>query len=84
MAKRKALIQIGQVFEYLEVLEEVGKDKYRNYLYRCRCNNCGNEKIVKGSSLISQNTRSCGCLMRTRAYIKTGVQNGSILNTQIN
>lgn len=35
--------------------------KYESPYYKCICD-CGNEVIKRGGSLISGNTRSCGCL----------------------
>lgn len=70
MSKRKLNISTGQVFSHLTVISMEGKDKYGNYTYRCLCNNCGKEKVIKGTSLVSGNNRSCGCLMRTSSYVK--------------
>ena len=53
----------GQRFERWLVISEAGADKFRNILWLCRCN-CGNERIVAGSSLRSGHTKSCGCLAR--------------------
>lgn len=70
MSKRKISIQLGQVFGFLEVISDEGKDKFSNYLWKCLCRNCGKTKNIRTSHLISGNSRSCGCLMRSRAYIK--------------
>jgi hypothetical protein len=48
-------------FGKLEVVGHEGPDKQHGNLWRCRCD-CGNEKIVSGSVLLSGDTRSCGCL----------------------
>lgn len=45
----------GQIFGHLTVKEYVGNRKYR-----CMCD-CGKETIVVQSSLVTKNTRSCGC-----------------------
>lgn len=55
----------GQQFNRLLVLEEVGRDRENNVLWKCRCN-CGNETIVPASRLRNGHTGSCGCLKRQR------------------
>lgn len=50
----------GQKFGRLTALESVGKDKFGQYLWRCECE-CGKNCIVRGGSLTSGNTKSCGC-----------------------
>ena len=44
----------------LVTLEAVGKDKNRHIMWECICD-CGNKKVVAGTSLISGYTTSCGC-----------------------
>src|ERR1700678_1956729 len=56
----------GQRFGRLLVLEAAGLDKYKNALWKCRCE-CGTVKIIKGSSLRSGASKSCGCLQKERA-----------------
>jgi len=52
----------GQRFGKLLVKECVGRhEKSRAKLWRCLCD-CGSETIVESSSLVTGNTRSCGCL----------------------
>ena len=58
----KKIDMINRRFGKLVVLEEVGKE-YNGYIYKCKCD-CGNEKIILGSSLRNGNTRSCGCIRR--------------------
>ena len=55
----------GQPFGKLTVLRENGRDKHNKVLWLCRCE-CGNEVIVRGSSLQSEHTTSCGCYQRER------------------
>ena len=50
---------IGQRFERLTVLSFVCAGKSAKYKVKC---DCGKEKIVCRSSLLSRNTKSCGCL----------------------
>jgi len=49
-----------QVFFRLTVVNQAGKNKAGQYLWKCRCS-CGNQLIVPGTSLIEENTKSCGC-----------------------
>lgn len=51
----------GQRFGRLTVIEEAGRNKNQNVIWSCRCD-CGNITTALTSSLISGNTRSCGCL----------------------
>jgi hypothetical protein len=59
---KKPKILIGNRFFRLTVMERVGKDRYDNVLWRCKCD-CGNETIVKSTSLtmLARPIRSCGC-----------------------
>lgn len=50
-------------FGRLTVSNYAGKDKNRAALWECRCD-CGNTKVIKGASLRSGSTQSCGCLNR--------------------
>lgn len=57
---------IGYRFSRLIVVEYAGRTKTnRMCLWRCKCD-CGNEIIVRTSSLRDGSTRSCGCLQRER------------------
>ncbi len=51
----------GKVFGRWAVLYCAGRDKGGRALWHCRCS-CGKEKNVASYSLISGNSRSCGCL----------------------
>ncbi len=48
----------GKKFGRLTVLKYAGSSKWE-----CKCE-CGNTKIIRGDSLRSGNTKSCGCLYR--------------------
>jgi hypothetical protein len=52
---------IGQRFGKLVVLEQVEQQDKNGTYWKCQCD-CGNIKIIKGHSLTSGNTLSCGCL----------------------
>jgi ribosomal protein S27E len=50
----------GLKFNKLTVKKHVGKNKNGHSLWKCLCD-CGNEKIVFGHHLRSENIKSCGC-----------------------
>lgn len=52
----------GQKFNRLTAIKRVGKDKNR-VVWECICD-CGNKCNVTSTSLISGNTKSCGCLTK--------------------
>lgn len=52
---------VGQVFNSLTVLADSGKREFRKTVWSCQCI-CGNLLEVRGTSLTSGNTKSCGCL----------------------
>jgi hypothetical protein len=51
----------GQRFGSGTVLEEVGRDKRKNVLWKCKCD-CGKEYITTGTMLKVGDKKSCGCL----------------------
>jgi len=55
----------GQRFGRLLVLYDTGEREHRNVVWHCRCD-CGNEVDIRGCSLTSGNTTSCGCYNRER------------------
>lgn len=44
-------------------IKPMGKNKWGNYLWLCRCE-CGNEHVVASAKLIQGKSRSCGCLSK--------------------
>lgn len=54
---------IGERFGKLTVLEFVGKDKFRQSLFKCQCD-CGNFVVVNSNKLKSNHTTSCGCYQK--------------------
>lgn len=52
----------GQVFGRLEVISRAKNDKWGNAQWLCKCS-CGKEKIVRGRTLMTGMTKSCGCLL---------------------
>jgi len=64
----------GEKFGRLTVVKYTGRVSYKNYalaLWLCKCD-CGNEVIVRGSSLRNGNTKSCGCLDEERRSERKG------------
>lgn len=53
----------GESFERLTARKHFGFDKYGCALWECLCA-CGSIAIVRSTSLLSGNTKSCGCLQR--------------------
>lgn len=51
----------GQKFGKLTVDKYKGKNKHNQSIWLCKCQ-CGNNKIIVGTSLRNGSTRSCGCL----------------------
>jgi len=49
-------------------MDDVGKDAHGAVMWRCRCG-CGRETIVRGASLVSGATRSCGCGVQKAAVV---------------
>ena len=83
MARKYKRLLPGQVFGRLTVLEETPAPTeytaYKGLWYRCRCQ-CGNEAVVRRSSLVNGSTRSCGCLRRenSRGLAKDRRARGSL------
>lgn len=53
--------EIGNIYGYLKVIEEAGRDKDGRVLWKCQCI-CGNTKITLGKSLRAGLVKSCGCM----------------------
>lgn len=53
---------LGQLFDRLTVVRYVGNDKFQKCIWECKCK-CGNSSNVRGSDLIQQKVKSCGCLL---------------------
>jgi len=51
----------GKVFGKLKVLHFVKNNVYGTAQWMCQCS-CGKKKIIQSSSLLNNNTNSCGCL----------------------
>lgn len=66
----------GSKFTRLQVIEKVGKHSGGNYIYLCECD-CGNTVEVRGGSLTSGNTKSCGCYSADNARERLTVHGNS-------
>ena len=55
----------GKRFGRLLVLEEAGRDKFNNVLWKCLCD-CGTMKVINSNNLRRGDTKSCGCLNREK------------------
>lgn len=74
------LLYPGEKFNRLTVVEFHHLDKRWRKHYRCICD-CGIEKIVQGSLLVTGNTKSCGCYGReTRKLRNLLPNNGGVIN----
>ena len=60
----------GEKFGMLTAIERLPnyQGKGRTY-YKCVCD-CGNKKIVSGSSLVTGQTKTCGCIARNKGLFK--------------
>lgn len=66
MNKNKIALERGFKIGMLTVLGKDNSKKGKNSYYLCRCE-CGNEKSIMRSNLLSGNTVSCGCYRKERA-----------------
>jgi hypothetical protein len=60
MRKKKETILLNQKFNLLTIISFSHSDKRFRKWYNVRCD-CGNEKKIMGSAMVSNNTKSCGC-----------------------
>lgn len=56
----KAIQLVGRRFFRLKVIEFAGRNKSKNYTWKCLCD-CGKEVVVASSNLLTGNSKSCGC-----------------------
>lgn len=56
---------IGQTFGRLTVIDRAENDKHGHTRWLCQCE-CGNQKVIAGSSLKKGLTQSCGCLKKEK------------------
>ena len=65
-AKESAIDLTGQRFERLVAIRPTENRSGHNVKWLCHCD-CGNEVEVAENNLVSEITRSCGCLRKERA-----------------
>lgn len=71
---------INKKYNRLTVLKFSHYDKNHRKHYLCRCD-CGIEKTIQGSLLISGNTKSCGCLGKEiKKTLHKLPNNGGVIN----
>ena len=86
-------LESGRVFTRWTVVSKAEKGNHQHVPYLCRCE-CGVEKVVDGTSLVSGNSRSCGCLaidinrkrLRKRPYgvlYNTLVRNAKLTSREV-
>jgi len=72
----KFIDRTGQVFGRLTVVSYAGKNNLRKSTWDCSCE-CGNKVIVASGSLVTGNTTSCGCYLKSRITKHGGTGKGS-------
>ena len=72
----KPELKPGEIFNRLTILKFSHSDKRWRKWYLVRCE-CGKEKTVMGSAMISGNTKSCGCLAKETKQAKRISKNHS-------
>jgi 5-methylcytosine-specific restriction endonuclease McrA len=60
---RKFIDLIDKRFGRLVVISLSEKNKWGGYRWLCQCD-CGNQKEINSRALVTNNTRSCGCLLK--------------------
>jgi hypothetical protein len=53
----------NQKFGRLTVIKKIGINKWKNYLWLCKCD-CGIEKIIASHDILSGKTSSCRCFKK--------------------
>lgn len=61
----------GRRFGKLLVVKDTGRRKSRRPIWRCDCD-CGASVEILGKYLLSQDTKSCGCIAKGNAHNRTG------------
>lgn len=56
--------KVGQRFGKLSVILLVGKNKWGNLMFLCKCD-CGREKVIPSGNLTNNGTKSCGCIAQS-------------------
>lgn len=64
---------IGKTFNFLEVISIQKKDKM--VFWFCKCNLCGNTKLIPAHAVVYGNNKSCGCM---QSYGETVIEQALI------
>ena len=75
----KFIDRTGQVFNRLTVMERAGTTRSKKVSWLCLCS-CGSTTIVDVCSLVTNNTGSCGCYLKSR-ITKHGCSSKASYNT---
>jgi hypothetical protein len=75
-------MRVGAKYGKLTIIGYSHTDKRWRKHYFVKCD-CGTEKIIHGSSMISGNTRSCGCLRKVAQQHRRKPNNGGELTAII-
>lgn len=67
---RKSSVEVGNKYNELTVLEKLSSKRNR-VIWKCQCS-CGNFKEVSSLGLVSNNTKSCGCLIHGPSWAYKG------------
>ena len=63
-------IKVGDKFNKLTAIKfiKIGKNSQQYWLFKC---DCGNEKVIRVNNVKANETKSCGCLVKTHGMTKT-------------
>lgn len=63
----------GMRFGRLVAIERAENTKQGRAQWKCKCD-CGNEKVIRRSSLLDGDTQSCGCLFYESHHVNNGFE----------
>lgn len=69
---------VGKRFGRLIVIEKAENNRWGQIQWLCLCD-CGQEAVVRGCYLVSNHTKSCGCLQK-EARVQSSVKHGHYKN----
>lgn len=67
--------RFGRLVVRARAPDHITASGYHHVMWLCDCD-CGNEKIIRGKSLIAGYTKSCGCLQREGISSRAGKHHG--------
>lgn len=60
--------RIGESYNYLTIIEDLGKQRKSNHrMVRCQCS-CGNEIVTRYFDVCTSRTKSCGCYKQSDTH----------------